>query len=69
MAYDPQEELSNMFHTVLSRQYNSHAVAFDIVLFILDNLENLCYNYQILSVYFPNILKVSSCFIVWTFYY
>ena len=58
MAYDPQEELSNMFHTVLSRQYNSHAVAFDIILFVLDNLEHLCYNYQILSVFFPNILKV-----------
>ena len=47
-----------MFHGVLSRHYSSHAVAFEIVLFIRDNLKELCYNYQIFSVLFPNILKV-----------
>ena len=40
--------------------YGSHTVAFDIIMFILDNLESLCYDYNILSVFFPNILKVSS---------
>ena len=60
MAYDPQEELSIMFHRVLSRQYGTHTVAFDIIMFILDNLESLCYDYNILAVFFPNILKVSS---------
>ena len=59
MAYDPQDEFSTMFHRVLSRHYNSHTVAFEIVLFIMDNLERLCYDYQILSVFFPNILKAS----------
>ena len=62
VAYDPQEEFSTMFHRVLSRHCSSHAVAFEIVLFILDNLEQLCYDYQILSVFFPNILKVSCMY-------
>ena len=35
-------------------------MAFDIIMFTLDNLETLTYDYNILATYFPNILKVTN---------
>lgn len=60
MAYDPSEELKVLFHRVLSRNLNSVSVCFDIVIFILDNIETLTFDHNVMATYFPNILKVIS---------
>jgi len=58
VAYDPQHELKTLFHKVLQKNFNNNNVSFDIVLFILDNLEKLTWDTNIMATYFPNLLKV-----------
>ncbi|KAL4240767.1 AP-5 complex subunit zeta-1 [Mactra antiquata] len=58
VAYDPSEELKVLFHRVLSHNINTISVCFDIVLFILDNIETLTYDHKVMATYFPNMLKL-----------
>ncbi|XP_052766199.1 AP-5 complex subunit zeta-1-like [Mya arenaria] len=58
VAYDPQQELRTLFHRVLSRKFTSTAIAFDIIMFTLDNLESLTHDYNIMATYFPNLFKI-----------
>ena len=63
MAHDPHDMFRQYFHKSLTWGYTDTAVAFDTVMFILDNLETLCTDTDILSNYFPNIFKVSSSYV------
>jgi hypothetical protein len=58
VAYDPSEELKVLFHRVLAHNLTSVSVCFDIVMFILDNLETLTHEHNIMATYFPNMFKV-----------
>ncbi|KAH3747151.1 hypothetical protein DPMN_181572 [Dreissena polymorpha] len=58
VAYDCQQELNKLFHGVLSRNFDQTAVSFDIVMFVLDNLEKLTHQYHVMAIYFPNIFKI-----------
>ena len=44
----------------VSSNFSIPAVAMDIMQFLIDNLETLCYKTNLLFRFFPNILKVSS---------
>lgn len=63
VAYDPQQELKTLFHKVLQKTFNNNIVSFDIVLFILDNLEKLTLDTDMMATYFPNILKVHNVYL------
>ena len=58
VAHDPHDLLRHFFHKCLTWSYKDTAIAFDSVMFILDNLETLCEETSILSNHFPNIFKV-----------
>ncbi|XP_060578287.1 AP-5 complex subunit zeta-1-like [Ruditapes philippinarum] len=58
VAYDPSEELKVLFHRVLAHNLTSVSVCFDIVMFILDNLETLTHEHNIMATYFPNMFKL-----------
>lgn len=58
VEHDPQEAYTLFFHKLLTQCYLDPAFSFDTITFIKDNLETLCHNTNILSTYFPNILKM-----------
>ncbi|KAL3877708.1 hypothetical protein ACJMK2_035374 [Sinanodonta woodiana] len=58
LSYDASESFKIFFHKLLSRSFSNPAVAFETVLFIRNNLEFLCYETNVLSAYFPSILKI-----------
>ncbi|XP_045212843.2 AP-5 complex subunit zeta-1-like [Mercenaria mercenaria] len=60
VAYDPSEELKVLFHRVLAHNLNTASVCFNIIMFILDNLETLTHEHNIMSAYFPNIFKLQA---------
>ncbi|ESO96245.1 hypothetical protein LOTGIDRAFT_176617, partial [Lottia gigantea] len=57
VVHDPQETYQHVFTEILSQHYTDQGLMFDIVNFIMDNLDTLCYKTSILSTYFPNIFK------------
>ncbi|ESP03920.1 hypothetical protein LOTGIDRAFT_230221 [Lottia gigantea] len=58
VVHDPQETYQHVFTEILSQHYTDQGLMFDIVNFIMDNLDTLCYKTSILSTYFPNIFKI-----------
>lgn len=58
VVHDPQEVYNHFFGTVLSQQFQDPGLAFDAVIFVCDNICTLCYSTNILSKFFPNIIKV-----------
>ncbi|XP_071129723.1 AP-5 complex subunit zeta-1-like isoform X2 [Mytilus edulis] len=58
VAHDPHDVFRQYFHKSLSWGFTDTAIAFDTVIFILDNLETLCDDNTILSNHFPNIFKI-----------
>ena len=56
--YDASQVYDVFFKKTLTLMYVNAAVTFDVVLFLRDNLEALCYKTDLLQKYFPNILKV-----------
>ncbi|KAK3580715.1 hypothetical protein CHS0354_005718 [Potamilus streckersoni] len=58
LPYDASESFKLFFHKMLTRSFSNPAVAFETVLFIRKNLEFLCYETNVLSAYFPSILKI-----------
>ncbi|KAK7507173.1 hypothetical protein BaRGS_00001108 [Batillaria attramentaria] len=58
VVHDPQEAYNHFFGSVLSQQYKDPGLAFDTVVFMCQNLSTLCLNTNILSHFFPNILKI-----------
>nr|KAG5714811.1 hypothetical protein BaRGS_000299 [Batillaria attramentaria] len=58
VVHDPQEAYNHFFGSVLSQQYKDPGLAFDTVVFMCQNLSTLCFNTNILSHFFPNILKI-----------
>ena len=59
LVYDAEPAYDAFFTKTLAQNYANPGLAFDVVLFLRDNLENLCYNTHILSRFFPNLFKVS----------
>jgi hypothetical protein len=58
VEHDPHDVFRQYFHKSLSWGFTDTALAFDTVMFIIDNLETLCEDTNILSNHFPNIFKV-----------
>ncbi|XP_074647324.1 AP-5 complex subunit zeta-1-like [Tubulanus polymorphus] len=57
VVYDPQPFIDFYFDKVIYNQFGNSSVAFDTVMFIIDNLETLCFKTHIFK-FFPNILKI-----------
>ena len=63
-GYNPQHFCTNFFRDVVYRSYSSEMAAFDIATFILDNINNttaLQQLQQLITRYFPNLLKLIAC--------
>ncbi|XP_077993899.1 AP-5 complex subunit zeta-1-like [Glandiceps talaboti] len=58
MMYDCQQSLDAFFGQLLTIHYCKPSSAFDIVMFLQDNLELLCLHTKCMEKYFPNILKI-----------
>lgn len=58
VEHDPHDVFRQYFHKSLSWGFTDTALAFDTVMFIIDNLETLCEDTNILSNHFPNIFKI-----------
>lgn len=58
VAHDPHDAFRQYFYKTLTWSFKDTALAFDTVMFILDNLETLCEDTNILSNHFPNIFKI-----------
>ncbi|XP_069123668.1 AP-5 complex subunit zeta-1-like isoform X2 [Argopecten irradians] len=58
VLHDPQESYKLVFHTVLARNFMDNALMFDLVMFLQQNLEALCHDTKILTIFFPNIFKI-----------
>ncbi|GAB1598531.1 AP-5 complex subunit zeta-1-like [Argonauta hians] len=58
MVHDPQPAHDLFFGQLLTQKYQQCHLVFDAVMLLRDNLETLCYKTNVLSKYFPNILKI-----------
>ncbi|XP_050391533.1 AP-5 complex subunit zeta-1 [Patella vulgata] len=58
VVHDPQETYNNVFTDILMNNYGDQGLMFDLICFIRNNLETLCYKTSVLSTFFPNIFKI-----------
>ncbi|CAE1300155.1 AP5Z1 [Acanthosepion pharaonis] len=58
VVHDPQYAYTLFFNQLLSQKFKEHHIAFDTVMLLHDNLDTLCYKTNVLSKFFPNILKI-----------
>ncbi|PVD38123.1 hypothetical protein C0Q70_00734 [Pomacea canaliculata] len=58
VVHDPQEIYNHFFNSLLPDHFGNPGLAFDTVVFLVNNLATICYNTNIFSRFFPSILKV-----------
>nr|XP_006817112.1 PREDICTED: AP-5 complex subunit zeta-1-like [Saccoglossus kowalevskii] len=64
VMYDPQQAYETFFTKLLSLHYLEESAAFDIIMFLQDNLAVLSLQTNIIEKYFPNLLRVSDFIVI-----
>ncbi|KAJ8037015.1 AP-5 complex subunit zeta-1 [Holothuria leucospilota] len=58
VVFNPQAAMEAFFDNIISSQFMEPFFAFDVISFLSNNLEKLCYKTLILEQFFPNLLKI-----------
>ncbi|RDD43954.1 AP-5 complex subunit zeta-1 [Trichoplax sp. H2] len=62
VVFDTKDALEFFFAKVLDTRFHNSFLAFDVVMFLIENQEKLCANTEVFTRYFPNILKIFAWF-------